>query len=456
MLRPVRTAALLVTLALSGACANSSVPSSTGRGDAGSGRDGGPGGRDGGGEDAGVGSDGGPDAGPVETCTPGEEDLCTTECGTTGRRTCGSAGTFGACAPPEEDCNGADDDCDGSVDEGVASRACSSECGGGSETCESGSWSGCTATMPRDEVCDGTDNDCDSLIDEGLMRGCSTACGSGTETCMTGTWLGCTAPRPTTESCNGIDDDCNGTVDDGLSRACSTACGSGTETCAAGTWGACSAPAPGTETCNGDDDDCDGTTDEGFRALVQMVTYTTLSGRHSGCDGTTERMGLACNAAIHRHCAMSACHDSGFGPVENAGDDAWVTCVAGEVRHTTYATLASHHAPCDGTTERIGRNCNAAIHRYCQAAGFASGFGPDENSSGELDVTCVDSAIAEVRTTSYTTLATHHSPCDGTTERFGPSCNAAIHRYCQAAGFTSGFGPVENIDDTALVTCVRP
>ncbi len=255
MVRVLLAASVALALALTGACANSSVPPSTGR-------DGEPGGRDGGGRDAGVGSDGGPDAGPAETCTPGTEDVCTTVCGTTGRRTCGSTGTFGPCGPPEEDCNGVDDDCDGSVDEDVSSRACSSECGGGTETCESGSWSGCTATMPRDEVCDGTDNDCDSLVDEGLTRGCSTGCGSGTEMCVTGAWLGCTAPRPTTETCNGIDDDCDGTVDDGLSRPCSTACGTGTETCAAGLWGACSAPPAPAETCNAADDDCNGRCDD--------------------------------------------------------------------------------------------------------------------------------------------------------------------------------------------------
>jgi hypothetical protein len=57
---------------------------------------------------------------------------------------------------------------------------------------------------------------------------------------------------------------------------------------------------------------------------------------------------------------------------------------------------------------------------------------------------------------SYTELRSFLEPCDGTTQRMGDACNAAIHRYCVARGFVSGFGPIENSGDTAFVTCVRP
>ena len=441
--------ALLVT-----SCASSTTPAMTERD-----RDGGPGGADAGRRDSGPGGTdagpGGSDSGPVEMCTPGEEDFCTSSCGTTGRRSCGSSGTFGPCYAPPEDCNGTDDDCDGMADEAIAPRMCSSACGGGSESCTSATWVGCTATMPGMETCDGTDEDCDSRIDEGLTRACSTACGAGMETCNAGSWIGCTAPRPLSESCNGADDDCDGSPDDGLSRSCSTACGSGTETCSAGSWVSCTAPAPMSETCNGADDDCNGTTDDGFRVRTESTTYTTLSGRHSVCNGSGQRIGPDCNAAIHRHCGASACNSSGFGPVENSGDTAHVTCVAGTTRGVTFATLASHHGVCDGSAERMGPNCNAAIHRYCASQGFESGYGPVESSGSNADVTCLPSSIASTRMTSYSALSSHHAPCDGSAERWGANCNAAIHRWCTSQGFESGFGPVENSGDTAYVTCVR-
>ncbi|MEI7993044.1 MAG: putative metal-binding motif-containing protein, partial [Actinomycetota bacterium] len=73
------------------------------------------------------------------------------------------------------------------------------------------------------EICDGIDNNCNGTADEGI----------GPVTCGTGscavTLPGCTAgvpptcvPRsPTAEVCDGMDNDCNGVVDDGTaSRAC--------------------------------------------------------------------------------------------------------------------------------------------------------------------------------------------------------------------------------------------
>ena len=38
-------------------------------------------------------------------------------------------------------------------------------CEMGLETCQDGNWI-CTATQPEEEQCDGADNDCDSQIDE--------------------------------------------------------------------------------------------------------------------------------------------------------------------------------------------------------------------------------------------------------------------------------------------------
>jgi hypothetical protein len=190
-----------------------------------------------------------------------------------------------------EDCNTIDDDCDGNVDETISDRACSSACGGGSESCVAGAWTGCTAVSPSDETCEGTDEDCDSRIDEGLVRSCSTACGAGIQTCVTGAWSMCTARTPSPETCNAFDDDCDSIVD-GLSRPCSTACGSGSETCSTGTWGGCSAPPVVAETCNLVDDDCNGLCDDlgGCRVSV----HRSASGATGEHFYTTNRTEAAC------------------------------------------------------------------------------------------------------------------------------------------------------------------
>ncbi|MEZ4470172.1 MAG: MopE-related protein [bacterium] len=138
-------------------------------------------------------------------------------------RTCGGAGV------PDEQCNGADDDCDGRVDEAVQ-NACGG-CGG----------------VP-DEQCNGADDDCDGRVDEGTLNACG-QCGE--------------VPA---ETCNGVDDDCDGSTDEALVQGCGVdrgVCTVGEQVCRDGAFGACSGVGPSAEDCNNADDDCDGAVDEG-------------------------------------------------------------------------------------------------------------------------------------------------------------------------------------------------
>ncbi|RLB55392.1 MAG: hypothetical protein DRJ42_06330 [Deltaproteobacteria bacterium] len=237
-----------------------------------------------------------------ETCNGADDDCdlaidegltraCTTACGS-GTETC-TAGAYGTCSAPTptaESCNGLDDDCDGRLDEGL-SQACMNSCGSGTEICVAGAYVDCSAPTPAIEVCNGADDDCDGTTDEGLSRACFTSCGSGTETCVAGGYVGCTAPVPGTETCNGVDDDCDGLTDEGLTQACSSACGAGIETCISGAFVGCTAPSPGLEACNGVDDDCDGDVDEGLTRTCSTScgtgTETCVAGAFTGCDAPT-------------------------------------------------------------------------------------------------------------------------------------------------------------------------
>jgi hypothetical protein len=307
------------------------------------------------------------------------------------------------------------------------------------------------------EACNNLDDDCDGMRDEELGEG---SCGRGAcrrtaPFCVAGRPSACVPGTGSAETCNNVDDDCDGMTDEEIMG---TTCGVGacarTAGCTMGMPEACVPGEPGTESCNRTDDDCDGTVDNGFRAEAVNSTYTELRMRHAGCDGSSQRLGSDCNAAMHRFCAQRGCTTSGFGPLENSGDTSFVGCVAAEPgRDVTYATLAQHHDVCDGTRERIGPNCNAAIHRYCNSQGFVSGFGPAEQGPSSALVICLRSGAATVVNTTYSVLVTHHGGCTQTS-RIGSDCNAAINRFCVSQGFVTGYGPVENSGDVAVVTCV--
>ena len=129
------------------------------------------------------------------------------------------------CTPStdEEVCNGIDDNCDGSFDEGFDCTlgrevSCTTDCGTpGSGICALG----CEIPpaedcRPPDEICDGEDNDCDGAPDNGLacVRGatesCVVDCGvNGTRTCTSTCAWGVCTPLPGT-CCPGSFPSCTG------------------------------------------------------------------------------------------------------------------------------------------------------------------------------------------------------------------------------------------------------
>ena len=90
-----------------------------------------------------------------------------------GQRECTAAGLSDCSAqvPEQEECNGADDDCDGDVDEETGGEDCLvfSPFGAcpGTQECVEGALA-CAGEEPVAEVCDGADNDCDGQVDEGF------------------------------------------------------------------------------------------------------------------------------------------------------------------------------------------------------------------------------------------------------------------------------------------------
>ena len=214
-----------------------------------------------------------------------------------------------------EACDGLDNDCDGETDEELGTTTCGQGvCEHTVENCMNGVLQQCDPFLGANpEVCDGADNNCNGEIDENLG---STTCGKGiclhtTENCVDGVSQVCDPfLGATSESCNGQDDNCDGSVDEGdpggglecVVPGKQGECAKGVYHCVNGGLQCMQTVFSKLEACNGLDDNCNGETDEGLgttlcgEGICQHVMENCVGGIPQVCDPLEGAVPESCNS----------------------------------------------------------------------------------------------------------------------------------------------------------------
>ncbi|MES2643920.1 MAG: MopE-related protein [Myxococcota bacterium] len=272
------------------------------------------------------------------------------------------------------------------------------------------------AISPADvEICDGADNDCDSSTDEGVTSTFyADADGDGYGTSATST-NACSAPPSYvsnaldcddggatihpggTETCNSSDDDCDGATDEGVTTTYYLDVDGDGYGTTAGSTAACSVPSgysavttdcddaratihPGAaETCNDVDDDCDSTADEG---LPTSTFYGDADGDGYGSTASTT---TDCGAPAGYAATSTDCNDGrtethpGASEHCNGYDD---DC-DGTSDPTTSVDASTWYVDADGDTFGSAASTRVA----CTQPG---GYEDDDNDCDDADATLGD------------------------------------------------------------------
>ncbi|MDP2307094.1 MAG: putative metal-binding motif-containing protein [Pseudomonadota bacterium] len=379
-----------------------------------------------------------------------------------------------------ESCNGADDNCDGAVDEGVTTTLYADVDGDGfgdlsapSESCGAteGYVADATDCDDRDgavhpdatERCDGADNDCDGTVDEATAVDAPTWYFDGDEDTYgeaTDTAVSCAAPRhyvsdatdcddgaaavnpAAAELCDSVDNDCDGAVDEDAAVDAPTWYFDGDEDTygeATDTAVACAAPLhyvadqtdcddgaaainpAADEVCDGADNNCDGTVDEASAADASTWYH---DGDEDGY-GDPEVGEVACEAPADHVSNASDCDDGAAainpGAAEGVADGIDQNCDGAEACWTdadgddygTSTAVASADTDCaDAGEADVGGDCldtgTSAAHTWPGAAALDSasacmtdadrdGYGADSPGSGvTAGSDCDDADATEV------------------------------------------------------------
>ena len=291
----------------------------------------------------------------------------------------------GNAAPTDGTCDGKDDDCDGQIDEdyqpfpftcgiSVCQNTVMSTCVDGAQVIE------CTPLEPQivDDNCNGLDDDCDGSVDEhyvppGTTCGVGACARTGKLFCQLGSTLDSCSPLEPAESdteCNGKDDDCDGLIDEDYVAQVTT-CGmggcqnTGLSACVDGkVESSCEAlpPEDGDASCDGVDNDCDGATDENYKnTLVTCGEGACLETGNIYCSSGQELNSCISGLPGIQDATCDGVDDDCDGQVDEDFVPGLSTCGKGvcETTGTTTCVNGSEEDVCDALPSAgADDNCN--------------------------------------------------------------------------------------------------
>ncbi len=356
---------------------------------------------------------------------------------------CVEPGMVGECRgqrlPAEETCDGTDEDCDGSVDEGLRNA-----CG----VCDVEPTELCGNEI--DDDCDGlTDEDCEcdyrcmcapmtecvcepptnQPCYEGPFRtGSVGICAGGRRDCIPGpggsgnVWGMCAGQTLPGTECdggtpNGLDDDCDGLVDEG----CADGDGDGSP------WPADCDDAdadvyPGAaEVCNGSDDNCNGVADEG------VTNACGGCGAPAAADECGNGLDDDCNGMVDDGCmcVVGGTQDCYGGPAGTAGVGACAagtqTC-EGSAEFPVWGACGAQVLPLPEVCNGVDDDCDGDTDERWAAGSNACGFCDSTEVCDGMDNDC-DGLVDEGVSNACGACAPEPvETCDGTDE----DCDGAI------------------------------
>ncbi len=300
-----------------------------------------------------------------------------------GTQTC-VMGSWGACAgdttPSAETCDGLDNNCSGSIDEGFAPLNCGvGACQASTAACINGVPQQCVPGQPSAETCDGIDNNCNGQVDDGFAPiSCGVGqCANTVPACVNGQPNVCNPKQPQSEVCDGLDNDCNGTADNGNPGGgvqCPTGlpglCGPGVTACTNGSIVCNQTIFPTSETCDGLDNNCNGFADEGSPGSGQACS-TGLQGVCMAGTTACTNGSLACNQNTASSAEMCDGLDNDCdGVVDDGNPGSGVDCITGlqglcGLGKTTcqngQLACVQQFFPSAETCDGLDNNCDGAI-----------------------------------------------------------------------------------------------